>query len=270
MNRTHENAGGCKGSLAIAGAGIRLAQLTLEAQQAVSGADIVFAVVASAPFMAMLEDYNPHVVSLSDCYAVGRERIDTYHEMAERVLNEVRSGKKVCFVIYGHPTVFAYPTRIAAAAARAEGFDVQMLPGISAEDSLFCDLELDPSVHGSQIYGATQLVQQNRSFDPYAILTIWQASIIGETRLMDQGDTEYHDRLCDRLEGVYGLSHPVILYEGAIARCFDPYMRKIAMSELRLTKIRPCCTLVIPPMDCPDLVKIPLHSEEPAWITLPS
>ena len=270
MSKTFDPLDDRAGWLKVAGSGIKLGQLTFEAQRAVMEAEVVFALVSNAPAMEMLRYYNANVVDLTSCYALERERIDTYREMAGKVLAEVRADKKVCFAIYGHPAVFAFPSRLALETARNEGYDVELLPGISAEDSMFCDLEIDPAVHGCQIYSATIFVRENRVFDPRAVLTLWQVSIIGESRLMESGDADYHRQLCDRLESVYGPSHPVILYEAATTMYFSPSMRAIAVSDLKTTKIRPCCTLVIPPIHCPDLVRVPLATEEPITISWPS
>jgi len=252
------------------GIGIRTGQLTFEGQKAIENADTVFALVADAIAMEMLKSYNKHIVDLASSYSMGKERHLSYAEMADRVLFAVREGQRVCLAVYGNPAVFVSSSRQAINIARAEGYDVEMLPGISAEDSMFCDLEIDPAEHGCQIYCATQFVAQNRSFDPYAILTLWQVAIIGESRLMAEGDSEYRDALSDKLEAVYGLVHPAILYEAATNPFFPPDMRLIAMSDLRTARVRPCCTVVIPPIDRPDLVKVELSTQETVWAVWPS
>ncbi len=114
------------------------------------------------------------------------------------------------------------------------------------------------------------LFQENRQFDPQSVLTLWQVSIIGESRLMEEGIAEYHVRLCDRLERIYGKEHPVIFYEASTNPFFGPEMWAAPMHQLRATKVRPCCTLVIPPIGFPDFVKVSLATGPSTWVSLPS
>lgn len=64
------------------------------------------------------------------------------------MLQEVRLGKKVVGVFYGHPGVFVSPSHRAISIARFEGYEAKMLPAVSAEDSLYADLGIDPSRPG--------------------------------------------------------------------------------------------------------------------------
>ena len=61
------------------------------------------------------------------------------------MLQEVRLGKVVVGVFYGHPGIFVAPSHRAISIARAEGYEAKMLPAVSAEDSLYADLGVDPS-----------------------------------------------------------------------------------------------------------------------------
>ena len=101
-----------RGSLVIVGSGIRiLGQLTVEAIARIKGADKVLHIVSDPIAEAVLERLNPgRSETLAGYYAAGKPRIDSYHEMVDRVLECVRSGLKVCVVTYGHPGIFAYPT----------------------------------------------------------------------------------------------------------------------------------------------------------------
>ena len=74
--------------------------------------------------------------------------------MIERIMIEVRAGKYVCALFYGHRGL-CYPSHNAIAIARQEGYDAVMLPAVSAEDCLYADLGVHPSVPGMQIFEAT-------------------------------------------------------------------------------------------------------------------
>lgn len=97
--------------------------------------------------------------------------------MVNAILTEVRAGKDVCAVFYGHPGVFSWPTHEALATARGEGYRTHMEPAISAEDCLYADLGIDPGRHGCQHYEVSQLMLYRRNLDTSAYLILWQAGV---------------------------------------------------------------------------------------------
>lgn len=95
------------------------------------------------------------------------------------MVQNVREGKVVVAVFYGHPGVFASPTHRAIALAKAEGFKAIMLPGVSAEDCLCADLGIDPATIGLLTYEATDLLIRNRVLVPSIPLVLWQVGVVG-------------------------------------------------------------------------------------------
>jgi hypothetical protein len=93
---------------------------------------------------------NPASQSLFGLYSSGKDRMTSYREMVERMLNPAREGKSVCGVFYGHPGVFVFPSHEAIWQARQEGVPAKMLPAVSAEDCLFADLGFGPAIPGCQ------------------------------------------------------------------------------------------------------------------------
>ena len=99
--------------------------------------------------------------------------------MTEAILEPVRAGKRVCAAFYGHPGVFVLPSHDAIARARAEGFDAEMLPGVSAEDCLVADLGVDPAVNGMQSYEAGDFLRRRPATEPTTALVLWQIGVVG-------------------------------------------------------------------------------------------
>ena len=95
------------------------------------------------------------------------------------MLREVRKGHHVLGVFYGHPGVFVSPTHRALALASKEGYYAKMLPGISAEDYMFADLDFDPSVYGCMTCEASELLLRNRRLNPSTHNIIWQVGSVG-------------------------------------------------------------------------------------------
>ena len=81
-----------RGSLTVIGSGHKLiAQMTSESVAYLQAADKVF--YAVDPVTAVqIQQLNPHAKSLADCYAVGKNRQDSYDEMVDRVLSAVRDN----------------------------------------------------------------------------------------------------------------------------------------------------------------------------------
>ena len=147
------------GTLACVGLGMMLgAHLSPRSRSHIEQADVVFVLVSDPLVELWVQDMRPDTRSLQPYYWEGQSRLTSYNEMVEAMLVEVRAGRRVCGVFYGHPGVFALVPHKAIAGARAEGFDAHMEPGISAEDCLYADLGIDPGTFGCQHYEASQLM----------------------------------------------------------------------------------------------------------------
>ena len=99
------------------------------------------------------------------------------------MIRDVRAGQNVLGIFYGHPGVFVSPTRRAIAIARDEGYTAKMLPGISAEDYMFSDLQFDPAVPGCTTFEATGLLINKKKLDPSVHNIIWQVGSVGVTTM---------------------------------------------------------------------------------------
>lgn len=240
---------GKQGSLACVGLGMMLgAHLAPRARGHIEQADVVFGLLSDPLVELWLNALRPDARSLQPYYAEGKPRQDTYREMVEAMLVEVRAGRSVCGVFYGHPGVFALVPHRAIAQARDEGFAAHMEPGISAEDCLYADLGIDPGTFGCQHYEASQLMFYQRRIDPSAYLVLWQVGIAGE-RSMRRFATgpAYRQLLVDLLARDYPLEHEVIAYEAATLPIAAPRMERMPLGSLVDADLRRETTLVIPP-----------------------
>ncbi len=237
------------GSLACVGLGMTLgAHLSPRSRSHIEQADVVFAAVSDPLVELWLQQMHPNVHSLQPYYQDGKSRHDTYREMTEVMLVQVRAGRRVCGVFYGHPGVFAQAPHRAIAQARAEGHAAHMEPGISAEDCLYADLGIDPGTYGCQHYEASQLMFYRRRLDPSAYLVLWQVGIAGD-RSFRRFATEpaYRQLLVDLLAQDYPLDHPCIVYEAATLPIHRPRMDTVALRDLPATTLGLAATLVLPP-----------------------
>lgn len=238
------------GSLVAVGLGMMLgAHITPRARSEIQHADVVFALVSDAIVERWVQEMRADVRSLQPFYAEGKRRTQSYGEMIEAMLAEVRAGHRVCGVFYGHPGVFAQVPHHAIAQARSEGFAADMHAGISAEDCMYADLGIDPGTFGCQHYEASQLMFYQRRLDPSAYLILWQIGVAGDRSVSRFGTGPAHRRLLIELlvdEG-YPPDHEVIVYEAATLPIAEPRMERVPLSALVDADLRIQSTLVVPP-----------------------
>jgi uncharacterized protein YabN with tetrapyrrole methylase and pyrophosphatase domain len=253
-----------RGSLTVVGTGIKLGgQITVEALACIRHAEKLFYLATEPATEAWMQQLNPSAETLADHYAVGKSRYKTYQEITARILSAVRAGLQVCTAFYGHPGMLVNATHAAIRRARREGFRARMLPGISAEDCLLADLEVDPGQHGCQSFEATDFLACRRRFDPTSALILWQVGVLGE-RSIEQGMACRPERL-RVLAGVlrrgYPPRHLVVLYEAAQFPACDPKIQRVPLAKLPRQQIFPITTLYVPPR--------PSRAEDPrvaAWL----
>lgn len=225
---------GQNGRLVVIGSGIKaVSHFTLEAQAHIQQADIVLYAAADPVTDMWIEKQNPNSFDLYQYYADDKVRIITYVQMIERIMEEVRAGKYVCALFYGHPGVFVTPSHNAIEIARQEGYHAVMLPAVSAEDCLYADLGVDPSVPGMQIYEATDFLLRRRKIDTTANFILWQVGCIGDVGFKFGGyENDKFDVLIDYLEEIYGPDHLAINY---VANMFsgDPTIDRFTIGEYR-------------------------------------
>lgn len=238
-----------QGSLVCVGVGMTLgAHISPRSRSHLEQADVVFAAVSDPLVELWVQQMHPDVRSLQPYYGTDKSRAQTYREMVEALLAEVRAGRRVCGVFYGHPGVFAQAPHRAIAQARREGFEAHMEPGISAEDCLYADLGIDPGTFGCQHYEASQFMFYRRRIDPSAYLVLWQVGHAGDRSLrrIDTGPA-YRRLLVELLLEDYPPEHEVIAYEAATLPITTPRMEGMPLSQFAEADLHLQTTLVIPP-----------------------
>ena len=238
-----------KGTLTVVGTGIKtVAHCTIESRAHLEQAEKVLFLVADPATAYWIKTLNPTAEDLFHFYGEGKPRIDTYHDMVDRILECVREGANVCVAMYGHPGVYAYPTHESVRRARAEGFDAVMLPGICATDCMFADLGIDPGSDGCQMFEATDFLLYGRKFDPNCHLIIWQIAVIGVLSLMNRMfDENGLNVLIEVLINCYGPNHEVVVYQASQFSVCEPIIERVPLSKIASASVNGITTLYIPP-----------------------
>jgi Tetrapyrrole (Corrin/Porphyrin) Methylases len=238
-----------RGSLVCVGSGIKsVGHLTLEAKGWIEQSDIVVYCVADPATEVWIKKHCRASFDLYRLYGNTKKRIDTYNDMVQVMLDNVRAGRDTCAVFYGHPGLFVLPTHKAISILRAEGYRAAMLAGISATDCLWADLGVDPSAVGYQTVEATDLLLRGRSLSVDSHVVVWQIGCVGDLGFNFAGyDNRNLGILVDYLETFYGPDHEVIHYQAAQYPVCNSRCDRMKLSELRQAAVTGISTLYIPP-----------------------
>nr|WP_163017160.1 SAM-dependent methyltransferase [Streptomyces chartreusis] len=239
-----------RGSLTVVGTGIRaMRHVTPEARIAIELADKVLHLASDPLTPVWLERISKSVDSLNSIYTPGKKRERIYREIVDRLVAEVRSGSRICLVMYGHPGFYMFVGHHAIRELRLQGFEASMLPGISAEDCLIADLGVDPGPYGCQGFEADDFLLYRRRFDSGSALILWQIGIVGRPEIPPrQPDLEVMAMVKGRLLEEYPASHRGIIYEAASIPGCQFRRSEVSISELHRVDLTPISTLYIPPL----------------------
>jgi hypothetical protein len=229
-----------RGSLVVVGTGIRaLTQITRETRAALENAARVFYGVGDPLTEQWIRSVQPEAESLDTLYRDGLPRRVTYRKMVDRILAAVRNGARVCVCLEGHPGVLVHVSHAAIGAARAEGFEAHMLPGVSTLDVLFSDLGIDPAERGLQMFDATDFLLCERKIDNTTPLVLWQVDCLGDPAFHTDGYSRGHLPLLeDALATVYGRDHEIYLYQAAILPVAKPIIDRATVATLTESTLR--------------------------------
>ena len=234
-----------KGSLVNVGLGMTLgSHITPLSRHFIEQADVVFVAASNQLVEEWVATMNDNVTSLQSLYAEGKSRKQTYAEMNEAIMSQVRAGKKVVGAFYGHPGVFALTPHETIKMARAEGFRAHMEPGVSAEDCL----GIDPGTFGCAHFEANNFMFNQTKFDPSAYLILWQIGIAGDRSLkVFETSEKAKQLLVNMLLDFYPADHQVALYECAVLPIETFKADWLSLRDLAQADMTLKTTLVIPP-----------------------
>ncbi|HFK4134554.1 TPA: SAM-dependent methyltransferase [Klebsiella oxytoca] len=236
------------GSLKIVGTGIRQSHITSETQSIISASDKFFYLVADTITELYLKELRSDAISLQPLYIEGQERLITYNNMVNVLLDNARKGLHVCAAFYGHPGVFVYPSHKAIKIAKGEGVSAEMFPSISAADCLYADVGYDPAVHGCVSFESTYLLLYKKKIDITVGLILWQIGIIGESNHnLSYNYTSKINNLVEYLLAFYAPHTLVCVYEASPYIIASARIEWIPIEDLASLVLGTASTLFIPP-----------------------
>lgn len=240
------------GTLTVVGTGIMFpSQMTFQAADAIRAADVtLFNVGNHTLTVDWIQENATSAIDLYDYYDHGKSRQHTYDQMVEAILDQLRAGENVVAAFYGHPGVFVGPGFEAIKKARKEGYEASMLPGVSAVDCMFADLEFDPAPYGCAMVEASDYVLMERNYDSRMPLIIWQAGVVGDISFNANGraTSESEDMLKRRLLRDYPENHPITTYIAATLPGMRSKTRSSTIGKLEDLALNASSTCLVPPI----------------------
>ena len=238
-----------KGSLTVVSTGIKYhSHMTLEALEAIQRTEKLYYAMADIMTERWLEELNPSAEPLPD-YFPDRPRKETYDHWVKIILDSVRQGLRTCAASYGHAGVFTFFSRTAMRAAWREGYEAVMLPGISTEASLLCDLLVDPAEGGWQSYGAAYFLKRKPVFDIRSQLILWMITTVDCSGPPNQVHRKGLRRLSEHLMEHYGTEHEVVVYEASRNPALAPIITSVPLRRLPEVKCGCAATLYVPRLE---------------------
>lgn len=231
---------------------VEYAQVTREVENALERASEIYSVHDRRLVEEYLETFGADVVPVWSEYEKGRDRVEIYERIADRVLEGAKSNTEpVALAVYGHPFVAVSPSKRVVERAREAGLEVTVMPGISSLDNLYVDLELDPVTSGLQVFEATGFLAQETKPNPEVPLFLFQIGLLGIEQYSEPDPSAQQlDALGRHLSKYYSETHEARLVKTATYPISDPENRRIPLYEFESIAdiVETAHTLFVPPV----------------------
>jgi uncharacterized protein YabN with tetrapyrrole methylase and pyrophosphatase domain len=163
----------------VIGAGVDPARhLTIEAIEILGSCKEIWTNVPIDVFRRLPETLAPAVRSLKPFYKDNQTRRQNYTDVTLHILARATELGAVGYFTQGHPIIFDSVASTLYKHGTAQGFQVNLVGGVSSIDTVLLDVRFDPG-GGLQIFEATTFVRNKLKFDTRAALLLFQPSVFG-------------------------------------------------------------------------------------------
>ncbi|KAF3997023.1 SAM-dependent methyltransferase [Glaciimonas immobilis] len=164
-----------KTNLYVLGSGIYSGlHLSIETVQALRACQTVFLLHDDKMVFEAIKEFCSDVRDLLELYQdTQKERRQIYIEVADRVVNECKTGKTVALMVHGNPMFLVSACEYTIEFAREQGLNAKVLPAISSFDTILCDLEIDLG-YGVQIFDPESMIANDWTPNPKVPLLLFQ------------------------------------------------------------------------------------------------
>lgn len=240
-------------SIVFVGVGIKFfSHVTQEGLSSITQSSKILYLLNEPASIEWLEKQNSFVESLDSIYFMFNDRFESYKSIANKIIEEAKQHKNICVVMYGHPIVLNMPTKLTVDMIKHNelNIDVAILPGISAENVLYCDLQIDPGTGGMQSYEATEFIEHKKKIDITSHLILWQVGFVGYKQIVRKIDNKNGlNLLKEYLLKFYEPDHTICLYEAAQYPHIAPKIIRVKLVNLHMQETTTITTMYIKPIN---------------------
>jgi uncharacterized protein YabN with tetrapyrrole methylase and pyrophosphatase domain len=175
-----------RGTLEIVGAGLAIPEhLTWAGLISLSRCEVIHTTLGRQSVDSIPVDLTTvEFRYLLEAYSREKPRPENYAQAVERIMHDVRSGRRVGYLTFGHPMVFDSVTVALHEECRSLKIPLRVHPGISFIDAILVDLELDPNL-GVQVYDATTMLHRGLEWDTQVTTILAQPGVYGNEFMAD-------------------------------------------------------------------------------------
>lgn len=234
--------------IALIGSGIKtISHLTTEAKTYIEHADCVLYLINEPIFESWLIKHSKKCMSLEKYYFLHEKRSDSYKKIIAKIISLSKKYDFISVVLYGHPVVFSSLGIDTIKKAQKQNIETVILPGISTEDCLFADLEIDPSQNGCFSVEATNFIIFDDVINVFSDLIIWQVGIIGNIgSVFNKNSKDGLALIQKKLLQTYSPEHEIILYEASLYPGVQSKIVKFPLQYLMEQDMSSLSTLYVP------------------------
>ncbi|MGD0176776.1 MAG: SAM-dependent methyltransferase [Candidatus Bathyarchaeia archaeon] len=242
-----------RADLSIVGIGIRgVSEITPETERILRRSTEIFYMDPRPIVSRYFNKVNRNSHNLLKRYKENRKAYDVYEELSSLVINSALKKPGACYATYGNPMIYDTITQLILQKAISRRLKVEIVPAVSALDSVLVDLRLPILDEGLQIFEANRLVLHRQRIESSVPCLIFGVGSFGTVIItIGRRSTEKRYLLLEKhLRQFYPSTHPIHLVESSL----HPHMRnritKTMMNRLgkMYKRINYNTTLYIPPV----------------------
>jgi tetrapyrrole methylase family protein / MazG family protein len=228
----------------------KLDRITPETLRVIKKARVILDLTSSLP---LLKRFCKNVIDLDPDYWTGEEDAIVYKRIANKVLDQARTGPGVVLVVDGHPGIYQDLSWDIYDRGRRRALRVTILPAISFLDLMiaFCNLRVDAS--GLQILEATSIVAYKHRLNPQVDTLVMQIGWFGTSLLfeVEESNKERFAPLIKYLRKYYPDDHIIKLIRAPRSARERPTIisSKLSAFDRFSRRITTDMTMLIPAVD---------------------
>jgi len=245
--------------LLLIGLGVMIPDhITLQAARALSRCTHLYSIVQEPTRSWLPSDRvgKIEVVNVLPWYSEGSLRTENYDRVTDSILKTVSNSRTIGYVTYGNPMAYDRVAQNLVNYAKKSGLQIEIVPGISSIDTIFCDLQVDMAP-GIQVYEASWLVACQILPSIHFPLVLLQVGTFGSlrTHYATRQDGNSLSELVEYLGKLYPLTHETSLVRSTGQEDRPGRVRNLALGHLCAATAEDLsgASLYIPALEGPSL-----------------